>query len=77
LLKRVGDPSTLVQGKWSVGEQFEYAVAHTTSRKQSLSLAGFRKAFAISGMVWDEREPPELEGFPIVRPGFLRSNSYG
>jgi hypothetical protein len=77
LLKMVGDPSTLVQGKWSVGEQFAYAVAHTTSGKQSLSLARFRHAFAVSGMVWDGREPPELEGFPIVRPGFLRSNSYG
>src|SRR5258708_17160625 len=25
-----------------------------------------------AGMVWDELEPPELDGFPIVRPGFLR-----
>ena len=77
LLKAIGDPSTLVQGEWSVGEQFEYAVALTTSGKKSLSLARFRNAFAVSGMVWDVREPPELEGFPTVRPGFLRSNSYG
>jgi hypothetical protein len=77
LLKTVGDPSTLVQGNWSVGEQFAYAVAHTTSGKQSLSMARFRKAFVVSGMVWDGREPPELEGFPIVRPGFLRPNSCG
>ena len=72
LLKTVGDPSTLVQGKWSVGEQFGYAVAHSPSGKKSLSLARFRNAFAVSGMVSDELEPPELEGFPIVRPGFLR-----
>ena len=77
LLKAVGDPSTLVQGKWSVGEQFAYAGAHTPSGKQSLYLARFRDAFAVSGMVWDAPEPPELEGFSIVRPGFLRSNSYG
>ena len=75
LLKAVGHPGTLVQGKWSVGDQFLYAGAHTPSGKQSLYVARFREAFAVAGMVYDELDPPEVEGFPVVRPGFLRSNS--
>ena len=76
LLKAVRDAAgTLVQGKWNVGEQFAYAGAHTPSGKQSLFVARFREAFAVAGMVYDDLEPPEVEGFSVVRPGFLRSNS--
>jgi hypothetical protein len=75
LLKAVGDPGTLVQGTRSVGDQFLYAVAHTPNGKQSLCFAQFREAFAVAGMVYDELDPPELDGFPVVRPGFLRSNA--
>jgi hypothetical protein len=49
--------------------------AHTPNRKQSLFVARFREAFAVAGMVYDDFEPPEVEGFSVVRPGFLRSNS--
>jgi hypothetical protein len=76
LLKAVRDAAgTLAQGTWNVGEQFVYAGAHTPSGKQSLFVARFREAFAVAGMVYDELEPPEVEGFSVVRPGFLRSNS--
>jgi hypothetical protein len=76
LLKAVRDAAgTLVQGKWNVGEQFAYAGAHTPSGKQSLFVARFREAFAVAGMVYDDLEPPEVEGFLVVRPGFLRSDS--
>src|SRR6516162_7921727 len=76
LLEAVRDAAgTLVQGKWNVGEQFAYAGAHTPSGKQSLFVARFREAFAVAGMVYDDLEPPEVEGFSVVRPGFLRSNS--
>jgi hypothetical protein len=75
LLKAVGQPGTLVQGKWNVGRQFLYAVAHTPSGKHSVYFAQFREAFAVTGMVYDELDPPEIEGFPVVQPGFLRSNS--
>jgi hypothetical protein len=76
LLQAIRDAAgTLVQGKWNVGEQFAYAGAHTPSRKQSLFVARFRAAFAVAGMVYDDLEPPEVEGFSVVRPGFLRSNS--
>jgi len=70
-----GAAGTLVQGKWNVGEQFAYAGAHTPNRKQSLFVARFREAFAVAGMVYDDLEPPEVEGFSVVRPGFLRCNS--
>jgi hypothetical protein len=52
-----------------------YAGAHTPSGKQSLFVGRFREAFAVAGMVYDDLEPPEIEGFSVVRPGFLRSNS--
>jgi hypothetical protein len=41
---------------------------------QSLFVARFREAFAVAGMVYDDLEPPEVEGFSVLRPGFLRSN---
>src|SRR5262249_51419377 len=75
LLEAVGNPGTLVQGKWSVGDQFLYASARTPNGKQSLFVARFREAFAVAGMVYDELGPPEVEGFPVARPVFLRSNS--
>jgi hypothetical protein len=75
LLKAVGDPGTLVQGRWNVGDQFLYAVAHTPSGKHSLYFAQFRQAFAVTGMVYDDLDPPKIEGFPVMRPGFLRSDS--
>jgi hypothetical protein len=76
LLKAVRDAAgTLVQGKWNVGDQFAYAGAHTPSGKQSLFVARFREAFAVAGMVYDDLEPPEVDGFLVVRPGFLRFNS--
>jgi hypothetical protein len=70
----VCDAGTLVQGKWNVGEQFVYATAHAPSGKQSLFVARFREAFAVAGLVYDDLKPPEVEGFSVVRPGFLRSN---
>ena len=64
LLKAVRDAAgTLVQGKWNVGEQFVYATAHTPSGKQSLFVARFREVFAVAGLVYDDLEPPEVEGF--------------
>ena len=75
LLKVVRDAAgTLVQGKWNVGEQFVYATAHAPSGKQSLFVARFREAFAVAGLAYDDLKPPEVEGFSVVRPGFLRSN---
>jgi hypothetical protein len=75
LLKAVGPASTLVQGKRNVADQFLWAARHSPSRKHSLYIAQFREAFAVTGMVYDELDPPEIEGFLVVRPGFLRSNS--
>ena len=58
LLEAVGNPGTLVQGKWSVGDQFVYASARTPNGKQSLFVARFREALAVAGMVYDELDPP-------------------
>jgi hypothetical protein len=75
LLMAVGNPGTLVQGRWNVGEQFVYAGARTPNGKQSLFVARFREAFAVAGSVYDDDlEPPDVAGFSVVRPGFLRSD---
>lgn len=73
LLKLVGDPGTLVNGSRNVGNQFLYAGAHTPNGKQSVFVAQFRESFAAAGIVYDDGEPPETEGFPLFRPGFLRA----
>ena len=61
LLEAVGNPGTLVQGKWSVGDQFLYASARTPNGKQSLFVARSREALAVAGMVYDELDPPKLK----------------
>ena len=74
LLKLVGDPGTLVQGKRTVGNQFLYASGYTPDRKQSVYVAQFRESFACAGIVYDDDvKAPEVEGFPIFRTGFLRA----
>ena len=73
LLQLVGEPSTLSQGKWNVGDQFLYASASTQDGQRSAHLAQFRNSFAVLAIAFaDAPLSPEVHNFAIFRPGFLR-----
>ena len=78
ILDLMGEPVTLMQGQWSVPNQFWYQYAITASRAQAVFFAAFRRSFAILGVVWEHvSNVPPGEGLPTYTPsdssGFLRS----
>lgn len=57
LLKMMGDPLTLKQGSFSVGDQFAIRMTNSSDPRLSAYLAKFRFAFSLTGIV--HCEPPD------------------
>jgi hypothetical protein len=47
LVSHVGEPMTLVQGAWNVGEQFRYRIATTADKGASIALVSFRQSISV------------------------------
>jgi hypothetical protein len=74
LFELVGEPSTLAQGSWNVGEQFLYASAASQDGRRSAHVAQFRESFAVAAIVFDDQaDAPTTDRFSIFRPGFLQA----
>ncbi len=69
-----GPPHTLIQGSWSVADQFLFDSKGTADGHMTVHLASFRQAFAGAALV---SEAGWAEGTPagnVFTPGFLRSS---
>lgn len=65
-----GEPYSLVQGSWSVPDQFQYKRSIVSSKGQAMYFAMFRRAFAVLGIVWGcaSHVPYNDEGLPTFQP---------
>ena len=71
LFRYLGPPETLRQGRWNVGNQFEYAYAVPETGGTAAYFSTFRQSFAV--LSWVSEDATELEGpepVDICRPGF-------
>lgn len=75
LLRMLGEPSTLQQGRWSVSEQFEYASRPTDTGAMSAHFAAFRQSFAICAFAATNRDqitpPADVTHVHLFSPGWL------
>lgn len=69
MFKLMGDPVTLKQGTFEVGEQFFYQTAVSDTGLISAHFAAFRQSFAILGFAHEDvNEFPSIENMRIHRP---------
>lgn len=77
LISFLGDPTTLMQGKWEVRKQFLYSSKATEDGQMSAHFASFRQSFAICAFVVMDTtkiEPPDTQTNEyIYRAGFLKT----
>jgi hypothetical protein len=75
LLRMLGHPRTLVQGKFNVAGQFLYSSVGSSDGRISAHFATFRSSFAICAFASSEEKslsfPQDVEPSEIFRPGWL------
>lgn len=72
LLRLLGPPKTLQQGKKTVNDQFEYAFAIAPDASMAAYFSAFRRSFAVvSWVIMDTSTSAHPEGAVIHRPGGL------
>lgn len=76
LLKMMGKPKTLKQGKWEVGEQFRYVSIGTEDGAMTAHFATFRFSFAICAFTAERanmvRPPNDIAHVTFHTPGWLQ-----
>jgi hypothetical protein len=69
LLRVLGQPLTLRQGKWAVPHQFFYQYVMTDQQLPAAFFSAFRESFAALGIVWGSPiNLPDGEGIPTYVP---------
>lgn len=75
LLGMLGEPKTLRQGSWEVGDQFRYASIGTEEGTMSAHFATFRFSFAVCAFVAEQadniRPPDDISHVTHHNPGWL------
>jgi hypothetical protein len=76
MLRQLGNPTTLMQGHWEVGDQFRYKSAGTANGSMSAHFAAFRQSFALCAFAAEDGNdvlPPEcVSHAKSFQPGWLK-----